>query len=89
MAVHRPAEEFPLALTVNGVELATLIASPHDLAFLVGGFLRMQGLVRSADDILALSVCRDFGAAGQQGFSPAFPQVLESLGIDPTQDGEG
>jgi FdhD protein len=60
---HRPVEEFPLALTVNDVELATLIASPHDLAYLVAGFLRMQGLVRSADDILALSVCQDFGAA--------------------------
>lgn len=60
---HRPVEEFPLALTVNGVELATLIASPHDLPFLVGGFLRMQGLVKSPDDFLALSVCPDFGVA--------------------------
>jgi FdhD protein len=63
VADHRPVEEFPLALTVNGVELATLIASPHDLAYLVGGFLRMQGLVRNADDILVLSVCQDSGAA--------------------------
>jgi FdhD protein len=62
-AEHRPVEEFPLALTVNGVELATLIASPHDLPYLVGGFLRMQGLVRSSDDFLALSVCPDFGVA--------------------------
>jgi FdhD protein len=60
---HRPVEEFPLALTVNGVELATLIASPHDLPYLVGGFLRMQGLVKSPDDFLALSVCPDFGVA--------------------------
>jgi len=63
VADHHPVEEFPLALTVNGVELATLIASPHDLSYLVGGFLRMQGMVQSADDILALSVCQDFGAA--------------------------
>lgn len=60
---HRPVEEFPLALTVNGVELATLIASPHELPYLVGGFLRMQGLVKSPDDFLALSVCPDFGVA--------------------------
>lgn len=60
---HRPVEEFPLALTVNGVDLATLVASPHDLPFLVGGFLRMQGLVRSVDDILAMSVCQESGAA--------------------------
>ena len=60
---HCPVEEFPLALKVNGVELATLIASPHDLPYLVGGFLRMQGLVHCPDDILALSVCPDFGVA--------------------------
>ena len=60
---HRPVREFPLSLAVNGVELATLIASPHDLPNLVAGFLRMQGLVESAEDILAMSVCRDFGAA--------------------------
>ncbi len=60
---HHPVREFPIALTVNGVELATLIASPHDLVYLVAGFLRMQGLVNSSDDLLALSVCGDFGAA--------------------------
>lgn len=60
---HGPVEEFPLALTVNGVELATLICSPHDLAYLVGGFLRMQGLVSRPDDFLALSVCADFRVA--------------------------
>ncbi len=60
---HRPVEEFPLALTVNGVELATLIASPHELPYLVGGFLRMQGMVNCSDDFLALSVCPDFGVA--------------------------
>lgn len=63
VADHLPIEEFPIALTVNGVELATLIASPHDLAYLVGGFLRLQGMVRSADDILAMSVCQDSGVA--------------------------
>ena len=37
--------EFPLLLNVNGREIATLIASPHDLRFLVAGFLRLQGFV--------------------------------------------
>lgn len=55
--------EFPLALVVNGREMATLIASPHDLRFLVAGFLRLQGFVESVHDFLALSVCNDFGAA--------------------------
>lgn len=60
---HCPVEEYPVALTVNGKELATLIASPHDLKSLVVGFLRMQGLVDRLDDIQALTVCSDFGAA--------------------------
>ena len=62
-ADHVPVRETPVSLTVNGVALATLIASPHDLHFLVAGFLRMQGLVRSAGDLLTLSVCREFGSA--------------------------
>jgi FdhD protein len=56
-------QEFPLVLRVNDRELATLIASPHDLRFLVAGFLRLQGFVSSVDDFLILSVCTDFGIA--------------------------
>ncbi|HEY6007217.1 MAG TPA: formate dehydrogenase accessory sulfurtransferase FdhD [Geobacteraceae bacterium] len=55
--------EYPLVLHVNGRELATLIASPHDLRFLVAGFLRLQGFVESVDDFHLLSVCEDFGVA--------------------------
>jgi len=63
-----PAEEgvvseFPLNLTVNGRELVTLIASPHDLKFLVAGFLLLQGLVSAVEDIEMLSVCIDSGIA--------------------------
>jgi FdhD protein len=60
---HVPVREFPVALKVNGVELATLIASPHDLHYLVAGFLRMQGMIRVPGDLLTLSVCPEFGAA--------------------------
>ncbi|MBE0596556.1 MAG: formate dehydrogenase accessory sulfurtransferase FdhD [Desulfuromonadales bacterium] len=56
-------QEFPLRLTVNGRELATLIASPHQLNFLVAGFLRLQGFVDCLDDIASLGVCAEFGAA--------------------------
>ncbi|HJV64948.1 MAG TPA: formate dehydrogenase accessory sulfurtransferase FdhD [Geomonas sp.] len=56
-------QEFPLLLRVNDKELVTLIASPHDLRFLVAGFLRVQGFVSSMDDFLMLSVCNDFGIA--------------------------
>jgi FdhD protein len=60
---HEPVKEFPLSLIVNGRELATLISSPHDLRFLVAGFLRLQGFVRSVGDFQMLSVCDDFGIA--------------------------
>ncbi len=56
-------QEFPLQLIVNGRELATLIASPHQLHLLVAGFLRLQGFVNQADDFLMLSVCEEFGTA--------------------------
>jgi FdhD protein len=56
-------QEFPLVLRVNDREIVTLVASPHDLRFLVAGFLRMQGFVSSVDDFLMLSVCNDYGIA--------------------------
>jgi FdhD protein len=56
-------EEYPLRLTVNERELATLIASPHQLNFLVAGFLRNQGFVDSLDDFHTLGICHDFGDA--------------------------
>lgn len=58
--------EFPLQLIVNGREIATLIGSPHDLRFLVAGFLRLQGFVKTLSDFKMFSVCEDFGAANVQ-----------------------
>jgi len=55
--------EFPLKLMVNGRELATLVASPHDLRYLVAGFLRVNGFIRTVGDVEMLSVCEDFGIA--------------------------
>ncbi len=55
--------EFPLTLFVNGRELATLVASPHQLNFLVAGFFRSNGFVDSLDDFLALGSCEEFGVA--------------------------
>ncbi len=60
---HRPVDEYPLTLTVNGVELATLVSSPHDLGALVAGFLRMQRLVSVPGDILSMGICADSGVA--------------------------
>lgn len=55
--------EFPIQLIVNSREIATLIASPHDLRFLIAGFLRLQGFVSSLNDFELFSVCEDFGTA--------------------------
>jgi FdhD protein len=70
--------EFPLKLTVNGREVVTLIASPHDLRFLVAGFLRLQGFVESLDDFMMLSVCEDFGIANVQ-VRKALPERLQPV----------
>lgn len=56
-------QEFPLVLRVNDREIVTLVASPHDLRFLVAGFLRVQGFVNNVEDFLVLSVCNDYGIA--------------------------
>ena len=63
---HTPVKEFPIKLIVNGRELATLIASPHDLRFLVAGFLRLQGFVKSVEDFQMLAVCEDMSIANVQ-----------------------
>jgi FdhD protein len=59
----KTVEEFPLVLHVNGREIATLISSPHELRYLVAGFLRLQGFVSAIDDFHLLSVCDDYGIA--------------------------
>ena len=60
---HRPVAELPMALNVNGTELATLVSSPHDLVYLVAGFLRLQRFIDRIEDILSLSVCPDSAVA--------------------------
>ena len=56
-------DERPIKLIVNGRDLVTLVASPHRPQFLVAGFLRTQGFVRGADDLLVLDVCEESGEA--------------------------
>ena len=62
-ATRQVVEEYPLRLRVNGCELATLVCSPHQLNFLLAGFLRLQGFADCLDDILAMGICDDFGLA--------------------------
>lgn len=56
-------EEHPLQVRVNNRELATLVASNHELRFLVAGFLRLQGFVEQVEDFHLLAVCEEFGVA--------------------------
>lgn len=69
-------QEYPLRLTVNEQEIATLVTSPHQLNFLVAGFLRNQGFVDALDDFLTLGVCHDFGDANVR-LSHPLPEKLK------------
>ncbi len=55
--------EYPLKLVVNDRELTTLIASPHQLNYLVTGFLRLQGLIQKKSDLLLMGICQKEGEA--------------------------
>lgn len=68
-------EECPVRLTVNGRDLATLVASPHQLNFLLMGFLRVQGFIDNREQIQSLGVCREFGVARVQ-ISAELPETL-------------
>ena len=46
------AEETPMAVEVNGIGYAVLMATPDDLDDLAYGFLRAERLVDSVDDVL-------------------------------------
>jgi FdhD protein len=49
-------QEKPLTLFLNHVELATIICSPNGYKELGVGFLLSEGLIKKAEDILAISV---------------------------------
>ena len=70
--------EYPVPLVVNGQEMATLVASPHELNFLVVGFLRLQGFISQLADIEMLSVCQDFGGANVR-IKGELPQRLKPV----------
>ncbi len=57
------AAEFPLTVRLDGEEFATLVCSPSDLTDLVVGFLASEGIIRTIDDIRALSIDETSGFA--------------------------
>jgi len=70
--------EYPLRLVVDDRELATLIASPHELEYLVTGFLRLQGLIETKEDLLLMGVCKNEGEA-QVRIRGALPEKIRPV----------
>lgn len=52
-------EEMPLTIVVNNCELVTILCSPHDLDFLVIGYLFSEGIVRNCSEISLIKVSLD------------------------------
>ena len=61
-ALERPVvEERPLAVYVNGTELATLMCTPSKVEYLVVGFLSFEGVVPGPEAIESLEAHPDAG----------------------------
>ena len=80
----RVAVEEPLELRVNGRSVAVVMRSPGHERELAAGFLFTEGVIRSADDLLDVLVCRDL-PDGQSGnvvdavVAPSVPVDFERL----------
>lgn len=81
--VHTPIPELSVVLSVNGAPFATLMASPHDLHYLVAGFLRLQGVVRTPSDLLSLTVSERQGSVSVRvrGEVPERPSPVPLRGL--------
>lgn len=81
--VHTPIPELSVVLSVNGAPFATLVASPHDLHYLVAGFLRLQGVVRTPADLLSLTVSERQGSVSVRvrGEVPERPSPVPLRGL--------
>ena len=49
--------EVPVTVYVNGRELVTLLCTPHNLRYLVLGFLYLEGIIGGLDEVALLRVC--------------------------------
>lgn len=54
-----PPPERAITLIVDGEELATVACSPHRVLALALGFLRVEDIVQTADDVELMEVCDD------------------------------
>ena len=63
-------EETPLAVYVNGRELATLMCTPIAVDDLVMGFLMGEGVIARPEEVVLLRVCLDEGLVNVRLVSP-------------------
>jgi FdhD protein len=49
--------EAAVTVYVNGMELITFLCTPHNLRYLALGFLYLEGLIDSLDEVVLLRVC--------------------------------
>ena len=49
--------EAPVTVYVNGMELITFLCTPHNLRYLVLGFLYLEGIIGGLDEVSLLRVC--------------------------------
>ena len=80
--------EVPFTIVLNGVEIVTLAASPHEPESLAVGFLCSAGIVRSRDEIKAVRFSEDSFCAEVEveGLST---QELDGLGSQIRESGCG
>lgn len=57
------ANEYPLTVTVNGEEFATMVCTPMDKEEMVIGFLASEGLIRKVTDIKEMTIDDERGFA--------------------------
>lgn len=55
------ATEYPLTLYLNGEEWITLLCSPNALDYLICGFLKSEGLIRTSEEITSLTIDSEKG----------------------------
>ena len=63
------AVEEPLQIEVDGEQLTVTMRTPGDDVDLVLGFLHAEGLLRTADDVVALRHCTDTGPDGRPTYN--------------------
>lgn len=60
------AIEYPLTITINGDEFATMVCTPTNMRELVIGFLASEGIIRFYDEIKTIQIDDDRGFAHVQ-----------------------